>query len=128
MSIPLTVFVVDDDEAVRDAIDGMLRLLGYSVRSFASVEAFLECSVAASAGCVLVDVRMPGMGGVELCRELRRREIPLPTIFMTGHADETSQQNASDTKIIAILQKPFSTKQLVDVVNRSLSGFTEATA
>jgi len=123
MSIPLTVFVVDDDEAVRDAIDGMLRLLGYSVRSFASVEAFLECSVAASAGCVLVDVRMPGMGGVELCRELRRRQISLPTIFMTGHADEMSQRRVSDVQVTAVLQKPFSAGQLVDVVNRSLSGF-----
>jgi FixJ family two-component response regulator len=123
MSVPLTVFVIDDDEAVLDAIDGMLRLLGFTVRSFATVEAFLECSVEAPAGCVLVDVRMPGMGGVELCRELRRRQISLPTIFMTGHADEMSQRRVSDVQVTAVLQKPFSAGQLVDVVNRSLSGF-----
>jgi FixJ family two-component response regulator len=82
-----TVYIIDDQQAVREALAEMLRLFGYSVESFASADAFLARVSAAPAGCIVADVRMPGMDGIELVRELARRRVALPVVLISGHAD-----------------------------------------
>src|SRR5664279_3705886 len=80
-----TVFIVDDDEAVRDALAMMLRAAGRSVETFASAEEFVETRADATSGCLVLDVRMPGMSGIELQDWLAQHGCALPILFLTGH-------------------------------------------
>ncbi len=82
-----TVFVVDDDVAVRQSLALLIRSMGLAVEAFESAQAFLEVCVPARAGCVVLDIRMPGISGLEMQEELQRRAIGLPVIFITGHGD-----------------------------------------
>jgi len=82
-----TIFLVDDDEFIRGVLADMLRPAGYAVEDFPSAEAFLAALRPGMAGCLILDMQMPGMSGVELQAELRRREIGLPIIFLSGHED-----------------------------------------
>jgi FixJ family two-component response regulator len=82
-----TVFVIDDDEAVRDSLQMMLERSGYKVRAFASAEESLEAYEPCATGCVVCDVRLGGLSGLDLHRELDRRKCSLPMILITGHGD-----------------------------------------
>jgi FixJ family two-component response regulator len=81
------VFVIDDQDAVRNALGEMLRVFGYIVRLFESADAFLAALTGEEAGCIVADVRMPGTDGIELVRELARRNSTLPVVLISGHAD-----------------------------------------
>jgi FixJ family two-component response regulator len=116
-----TVFIVDDDEAVRSSLQLLLKSLGLPAVTHASAAEFLAAYAPEQPGCVILDVRMPGMSGIEMQDELNRRGAVIPVIFITGHGDvpmavEAMQQGAFD-----FLQKPFHEQDLIDRVRRALA-------
>jgi FixJ family two-component response regulator len=118
---PPTVFVVDDDESVRSSLKFLLRSASLESRPFGSAQEFLETYDPAQPGCIVLDVRMPGMSGLELQQELNLRGAIIPVIFITGHGDvpmavEAMQHGAHD-----FLQKPFKDEDLIERVRRALA-------
>jgi two-component system, LuxR family, response regulator FixJ len=107
------VAIVDDDEAVRDSLEILLTAAGYVPELYASARAFLERSGANHVGCLLADVRMPDMDGLELQEELSKRGSKLPVIIMTGHGDVPLAVRAMKAGAVDFLEKPFSRAQLV---------------
>ena len=115
-----TVYVVDDDEAVRDSLQWLLEGKDYRVRCFESAEVFLERFDPKEVACLIVDVRMEGMSGLDLQNRLVENHSPLPVVFITGHGDvpmavETMKKGAMD-----FIQKPFDEVKLVSLVERML--------
>jgi len=104
---PLTVFVVDDDPAVRDSLALMLGLAGFQTALFASAEAFLAAHQSDWAGCVVADLRLPGMSGVELQATLRARGRKLPFVIITAHGDVPTARAAFHAQAVDFLEKPF---------------------
>jgi two-component system response regulator FixJ len=121
-----TVFVVDDDDGVRSSLGILLDSAGYRAVPFASALDFLAQYDPARAGCVLLDMRMPGMTGMELLQELARRGAFLPVIFITGHGDVPMAVEAMKSGAFDFLQKPFSPKDLLERIQRALAADTEA--
>jgi two-component system, LuxR family, response regulator FixJ len=118
---PPTVYVVDDDESVRGSLRFLLRSAGLESRAFGSAQEFLASYEPVQPGCLVLDVRMPGMSGLELQQELNLRGAILPVIFITGHGDipmavEAMQHGAHD-----FLQKPFRDEDLIERVRRALA-------
>jgi len=113
------VFVVDDDMGIRDSLRILLETSGLKVRGFNSAEAFLS-DTALKRGCLIVDVRMPGMSGLELQEEIVRRQIPLAVIVMTGHADIPLAVGAMKAGAVDFLEKPFDSALLMESVRRAL--------
>ena len=111
-----TVFIVDDDEAVRDSLRWLLEANGYRVRDFASAEAFLEAYDPEVVGVLIVDVRMPGMSGLELQEVLIARKIPLPIVFITGHGDVPMAVTTIKKGAVDFLEKPFNEADLRVIV------------
>jgi RNA polymerase sigma factor (sigma-70 family) len=116
-----TVFVVDDDSAARSSLRLLLRSLGLPAATYDSARAFLDAYHGDQPGCLLLDIRMPGMSGLELQRELNLRGVRIPIVFITGHGDvamavEAMQHGASD-----FLQKPFRDQDLLDRVQQALA-------
>lgn len=109
---PLTVYVIDDDAAVRDSIALMLGLAGYRTSVFADAEAFAAAWKADWAGCVVADVRLPGMSGVELQDALRKRGAALPFVIITAHGDVPTARAAFRSQAVDFLEKPFDEAQL----------------
>lgn len=103
----LGVYIVDDDPAVRDSLALLLSLRGYRTATFASAEDFLEALAPGWAGCLMTDIRMPGMSGLELQDELARRGVELPVVVITAHADVASARAAFKSRAIDFLEKPF---------------------
>lgn len=118
--IRLLVSVVDDDESVRESLPDLLNELGFAVRAFTSAEEFLESDVVLRTGCLILDIAMPGMSGPELQRELKRRRITTPIIFVTAHQDEAVRKNTIDQGAVACLLKPFSDTALLNALNAAL--------
>jgi two-component system response regulator FixJ len=116
-----TVYIIDDQQAVRDALAEMLRLFGYSVESFASADAFLARVSTAAAGCIVADVRMPGMDGIELVRELARRRVALPVVLISGHADVPMAVAAIKAGAEDFIEKPIDDAHLLAAINRCLA-------
>jgi two-component system response regulator FixJ len=116
-----TVYIIDDQQAVREALAEMLRLFGYSVESFASADAFLARVSAAPAGCIVADVRMPGMDGIELVRELARRRVALPVVLISGHADVPMAVAAIKAGAEDFIEKPIDDAHLLAAINRCLA-------
>jgi two-component system response regulator FixJ len=115
-----TIFVVDDDEGVRNSLRFLLKSVGLATRTHASAGEFLESYEPQQPGCLVLDVRMPGMSGLELQQQLNLRGAVIPVIFITGHGDipmavEAMQQGAFD-----FLQKPFRDQDLIDRIQRAL--------
>src|SRR6185437_13597420 len=125
---PPTVFVVDDEESVRGSLRFLLRSAGLESHAFGSAPEFLAAYDPAQPGCLVLDVRMPGMNGLELQQELNLRGAVIPVIFITGHGDipmavEAMQHGAHD-----FLQKPFRDEDLIERVRRALAKDAEARA
>ena len=120
MSNEAVVFVVDDDPAIRDSLDILLKSQGHAVRSFESALAFLASDAPSQPGCVLADVRMPQMDGLELQEKLREQGSALPVILMTGHADVPLAVRAMKAGAIDFLEKPFEDCDLVESIRRGL--------
>ena len=114
------VAVVDDDDSVRESLGGLFRSVGYAARGFASAAAFLESEDLAKTDCVILDVRMPGMSGLELQRRLVASHPDVPVIFMTAHDDARAQSHALSGGAVDYLIKPFSEEALLDAVRAAL--------
>jgi FixJ family two-component response regulator len=115
-----TVFVVDDDRAMRDSLRWLLESVGLSVRTYATAAEFLGDYDATRPGCLVLDVRMPGMSGLDLQAELARRGAGLPTIVVTGHAEVSMAVRAVKAGAIDFIEKPFSDQLLLDRVRQAL--------
>ena len=117
--LPATVFVVDDDEAVRDSLRMLLKSVGLPVTLFASAQEFLAAYQADHPGCVILDIRMPGMSGLDLQRHLTLRGAIIPIVFITGHGDVPMAVDAMQHGAFDFLQKPFRDQDLIDRVQRA---------
>lgn len=120
MSARGIVFLVDDDEALRRATTRLLDSHGYTVRAFASADEFLQQFDPHQAGCLLLDVRMPGQSGFELQEALLARGVALPIVFLTGHADVPSSVQAMKQGAVDLLQKPVREAELIQSLERAL--------
>ena len=120
------VFIVDDDNAVRDAIGLLLGLRGYATRSFASGSEFLKAISAEARGCILLDVRMPDVDGLEVQAELGTRGITLPIIILTAHGDVATARATLKTGAFDFLEKPIDDAVLMTVLDAALAHDREA--
>ena len=117
----LTVFIVDDDAAIRDALSLLLSLRGYRTATFASAEDALAALDGASAGCVVADIKMPGMSGIELQQAMRERGLALPIVFITAHGDVATARAAFRADALDFLEKPFDDRAAVAAVDAGLA-------
>lgn len=115
-----TVFVVDDDEAVRDAMKTLLRAAGLQAQTFASAAAFLNGYRLDQAGCIVLDVRMPGTSGLALQDQLLSRRIRLPVVFMSGHADVPMAVLAMKQGAFDFIEKPIASEKLMPMIHKAL--------
>jgi two-component system, LuxR family, response regulator FixJ len=116
-----TVFIVDDDSGVRSSIRVLMKSVGLAASAFASAKEFLESYHAMQPGCLVLDIRMPGMSGLELQEELNKRGAVIPVIFVTGHADVPMAVEAMRHGAFDFLQKPLRDQELVDRVQKALA-------
>ena len=123
-----TVYVVDDDEAVRDSLQWLLEGKDYRVRCFDSAESFLSRYDHREVACLIVDIRMGGMTGLELQDKLLERKSPLPVVFITGHGDVPMAVNTMKKGALDFIQKPFNEDDLLSIVERMLDRAREAFA
>ena len=114
------VFVIDDDEAVRSSLEWLINSVDIDVRTFASADEFLSAYERGHPGCLIVDVRMPGMSGLELQRQLAERSISLPVIIITGHGDVEMAVRAMKAGAFDFVQKPFNDQVLLDLIQSAL--------
>jgi FixJ family two-component response regulator len=114
------IAVVDDDDAVREALSDVLREFGFVVDVFASAEAFLASDVKDRTDCLVLDIAMPGMTGLELQRELKRRGQRIPIVFITAHADRTLRPRVLAAGATECLFKPFTETALLEAVRAAL--------
>jgi len=121
MRVNRNIFLVDDEAAVCHALSVFLEGYGYRVKAYHSAETYLEMEGGVAEGIMLLDQCMPGMTGLELQAELTRRDIALPTIFITGHMDEQIHDEAVKAGAIDILNKPFRNERLLESINEAFS-------
>ena len=112
--------VVDDDESVRESLSDLLVQLGFAVQVFASAEEFLASLDVAQTRCLILDIAMPGMSGLELQDELRTRRLDIPIVFITGQGDEAIRPRMMERGAVDVLAKPFSEAALLQAVNAAL--------
>jgi FixJ family two-component response regulator len=115
------VAIVDDDESGREAVAALVRSLGFTATEFASAAAFLQSNSRAKTACLIVDMRMPGMTGLELHRHLLSGGTPVPTIIMTAHADDTARSSALDAHVHCYLPKPLAPEALLACILSALT-------
>jgi two-component system response regulator FixJ len=120
MAFDSTVHVIDDDDALRDSLTFLLRTARLDVQSYPSAAAFLEALPQANLSCVITDVRMPGMSGIDLLRRLRERKISVPVIVITGHGDIPLAVEAMKIGATDFLEKPFDDEVLIASVKAAL--------
>jgi RNA polymerase sigma factor (sigma-70 family) len=116
-----TVYIVDDDAAVRDSLSLLLSLRGYRTAVFACAEDFLRTHTVESAGSLIVDIKMPGMSGLELQAELAARGARLPVVIITAHGNVAAARTAFKTEAVDFLEKPFDDDQLVSAIEASFA-------
>jgi two-component system response regulator FixJ len=115
-----TVFVVDDDEAMRSSMRWLIESVGLRGEAFASPDEFLACYYPGRPGCLVLDVRMPGMSGLELQEKLISKEIQIPIIMITGHGDVPMAVRAMKAGAVDFIEKPFNDQVLLDCIQRAL--------
>ena len=114
------VAIVDDDDLMRSALHGLLRAVGLPAQAFASAEEFLKSGQQQQTACLIADIRMPGMSGLELQAQLNAEQCRIPTIFITAHGDERMRMQALRAGAVEFLTKPFDNKALIDSVRAAL--------
>jgi FixJ family two-component response regulator len=114
------VYVVDDDEGVRNSLDSLIRSVGLSVQTFASAQDFLRAKRQIAPGCLVLDVRLPGLSGLDLQSELARAEIQTPIVFITGHGDIPMSVRAMKAGAVEFLTKPFRDQDLLDAIRQAI--------
>lgn len=120
-SVSPTVFIIDDDNAVLSAIESLVASVGLRTEAYASAPTFLSGYQRTEAGCVLVDMRLPGMSGLELQAELRERRIDLPVIMMSGYGDVASAVRAMKAGAADFFQKPINGQILLEAIQRAVA-------
>lgn len=114
------VAVIEDDESFRAAVQRLLKSAGFSAPAFGSAEAFFSSGQQQNTGCLITDIRMPGMSGLELQAKLNSDHCPIPTIFITAHGDETIRLQAMRGGAVNFFTKPFDGEALLDAVRVAL--------
>ena len=114
------VAIVDDDDSMRSALQGLLKALGWPAQAFASAEEFLESGQQHQTACLIADIRMPGMSGLELQAKLNADQCRIPTIFITAHGDAKMRMQALRAGAVEFLAKPFDDEALLDSVRAAL--------
>jgi FixJ family two-component response regulator len=114
------VSVVDDDESVRESLPDLLKAFGFSAKAFASAEEFLASDIVDKTKCLILDVSMPGMTGPDLQRELARRGLPIPIVFITAHRDNNVRPRLIEQGAVDCLFKPFSEAALQEALTSAL--------
>jgi FixJ family two-component response regulator len=114
------VAIVDDDDLMRSAVEGLLKSAGLPSRAFASAEEFLNSGQQRQVGCLVADIRMPGMTGLELQARLNAEHCRIPTIFITAHGDEKMRMQALRAGAVEFLAKPFDDEALLESVRAAL--------
>src|SRR5712692_7533038 len=114
------VTIVDDDESVRSALQGLMKVAGLPARAFASAEEFLESGQQHQTACLIADIRMPGMSGLELQAELNAESCRVPIIFITAHGDAKMRMQALRAGAVEFLAKPFDDEALLESVRAAL--------
>jgi two-component system response regulator FixJ len=115
-----TVFVVDDDQAMRNSLKWLIESVGVAVESFSSADDFLVQYQPGRAGCLVLDVRMPGMSGLELLEHLAERNVHIPAVIITGHGDVPMAVRAMKSGAIDFIEKPFNDEALLDAIRRAI--------
>jgi two-component system response regulator FixJ len=115
------IYLVDDQESVRHALGEMLSVFGFDVQTFESADCFLDFAASAPPGCIVADVKMPGTDGIELVRELARRNLSLPVVLISGHADVPMAVAAIKSGAEDFIEKPVDDVKLIAAVNRALA-------
>jgi FixJ family two-component response regulator len=121
VSDPFLISIIDDDESVREALWGLVRSVGFAVSTFGSAEEFVNSDQLGSADCLILDVCMPGMSGIELQRQLVAGDYGVPVILITAHEDEGIRAQAIEVGAEAVLIKPFSEEALLNAIHAALS-------
>src|SRR5215213_223841 len=127
MPVP-TIFIIDDQESVRHALAEMLNVFGFHVETYDSADRFLQALESMRPGCVVADVRMPSMDGIELVRELHRRKLALPVVLISGHADVPMAVAGIKAGAEDFIEKPVDDVKLIAAINRGLARTTERQA
>jgi FixJ family two-component response regulator len=121
VAMPIQISIVDDDQSVREGLSRLLSSVGFAVNTFASAEEYLSLDQPGSADCLLLDIRMPGMSGLELQRQLAANHAEVPVIFITAHEEETERAQALEGNARTVLIKPFSEEALLNAINKALT-------
>jgi FixJ family two-component response regulator len=116
-----TVFIVDDDDAMRESLTWLIESVGLKVETFASADEFLNSYYPGRPGCLLLDVRMPGMSGLELQGHLQKQQLTVPVIMITGHGDVPMAVRAMKAGAVDFIEKPFNDEQLLESIRNALS-------
>jgi FixJ family two-component response regulator len=115
------VSIVDDDESLRRSVKNLLTSVGFQVETFASAEAFLQSAHRADTRCVVLDLRMPGMSGLDLLVHLAATGSPIPVVILTAHSDDEARRRTLQAGAVAFLGKPFHGEALLGAVRRALA-------
>ena len=121
-----TIYIVDDDDAVRDSLRALLEAVGWSVQSYESGKAFLNICDPTMRGCLLLDIRMPGLDGLQVQRILSQRGVTLPFIVISGHGDVSSAVRAMKAGAAEFLEKPFDSEIVLRAIRTALESDAEA--
>src|SRR5664279_157193 len=114
------IFVVDDDASVREALDSLIRSIGLNVQVFGTTEEFLQAKRPDVPGCLVLDIRLPGLSGLDFQREMAKSNIHIPVIFITGHGDVPMSVRAMKAGAIEFLAKPFRDQDLLDAIHAGI--------
>ncbi len=115
-----TVFIVDDDDSIRDSLGMLMKSVGLTAECYSSAAEFLDAYDPHQPGCLILDIRMPGMSGIELQHKLAEQHSILPIIFLTGHGDVSGAVHAMRAGAVDFIEKPFNEQTLLDRVHRTL--------
>jgi FixJ family two-component response regulator len=117
--VPL-ISIVDDDDSLRNSLNNLIRSVGFGVQGFSSAEAFLNSHQLHDTACLIVDVRMPGMSGLDLQRRMVAANSRIPIVFITSHGDDNARTRALEAGAVDFLYKPFREEALLSAIDRAL--------
>ena len=114
------VYIVDDDELIRDSLKVLVKSVGLHAEAFSSAQLFLDAKLPDRPGCLVLDIRMPGLGGLDLQSELQKKGVSIPIIFITGHGTVPMSVRAMKAGAVDFLQKPFEDQELLDAIQNGI--------
>ena len=120
MSAPPLISIVDDDDSLRNSLNNLIRSVGFGAQGFSSAEAFLKSNQLHDTACLILDVRMPGMSGLDLQRQLMAADCQIPIVFITSHGDDDARSRALAAGAVEFLYKPFREEALLNAIHTAL--------